>query len=43
MEAVANEFNSSLRFDPQLPMMAYTIRDPVVNGKLSFVVNYMYI
>ncbi|KAL8600736.1 hypothetical protein ACOMHN_057324 [Nucella lapillus] len=32
MELISNEFNSSLRFDPQTPNMAYTIRDPVVNG-----------
>ncbi|XP_076462186.1 NAD kinase 2, mitochondrial-like [Babylonia areolata] len=32
MEAISNEFNSSLRFDPQSPSMAYTIRDPVING-----------
>ncbi|KAK7100993.1 hypothetical protein V1264_023847 [Littorina saxatilis] len=32
MEAISDEFNSSLRFDSSTPLMAYTIRDPVVNG-----------
>ncbi|XP_074640492.1 NAD kinase 2, mitochondrial-like isoform X2 [Tubulanus polymorphus] len=29
---VAQQFNESLRFDPSAGHMAYTIRDPVVNG-----------
>ncbi|KAK7488487.1 hypothetical protein BaRGS_00020272 [Batillaria attramentaria] len=32
MESITNEFNSSLGFDPSTPLMAYTVRDPVVNG-----------
>lgn len=32
MEFITNEFNSSLIFDPSAPLMAYTVRDPVVNG-----------
>lgn len=36
VEAICNEFNNSLRFDPSTPLMAYTIRDPVVNGKYLF-------
>ena len=26
-------FNNSLKFDPSEPLMAYTIRDPVKNGR----------
>ncbi|PVD23404.1 hypothetical protein C0Q70_16673 [Pomacea canaliculata] len=32
LESVVKEFNDSLRFSPSSPCMAYTIRDPVVNG-----------
>lgn len=32
MEEITSEFNSSLRFDPSTQLMAYTVRDPVVNG-----------
>ncbi|XP_041358859.1 NAD kinase 2, mitochondrial-like [Gigantopelta aegis] len=32
LERIAQEFNSSLCFDASKLMMAYTIRDPVVNG-----------
>ena len=32
IQRVTNRFNSSLLFDPSLPVMGYTIRDPVVFG-----------
>ncbi|CAL1546583.1 unnamed protein product [Lymnaea stagnalis] len=31
-ETIMNKFNSSLRFDPSEPLMAYTIRDPIRNA-----------
>ncbi|KAH9518443.1 NAD kinase 2, mitochondrial [Bulinus truncatus] len=31
-ETIMNKFNSSLRFDPSEPFMAYTIRDPIRNA-----------
>lgn len=32
LSAITQQFNSSLRFDPSLPKMAYAIRDPVPHG-----------
>lgn len=32
MNKVASEFNNSLKFSPDDPRMAYTVRDPIVNG-----------
>ncbi|XP_033737954.1 NAD kinase 2, mitochondrial-like [Pecten maximus] len=32
MSKVASEFNNSLKFSPDEPRMAYTVRDPIVNG-----------
>ena len=31
---VAREFNNSLKFDPSEPCLGFTIRDPVINGKI---------
>ena len=33
LDRIAQEFNNSLRFDASKLMMAYSIRDPVVNGR----------
>ncbi|XP_038075892.1 NAD kinase 2, mitochondrial-like [Patiria miniata] len=32
LERIASKFNSSLLFDASVPTLAYTVRDPVVNG-----------
>ena len=31
-ERVADTFNKTLCFDPKSSLMAYTVRDPIVNG-----------
>lgn len=35
IEAVTNRFNNDIRFDPELNVMAYTIRDPISMGLTS--------
>lgn len=32
---VTDTYNATLRFDPSLPRMAYTVRDPVLNRTLA--------
>lgn len=35
IENIKSKFNESLIFDPSEIRMAYTVRDPVVNGRLT--------
>ena len=42
-EEITTIFNNSLRFDPSEPLMAFTIRDPVNNGKSIHIIKYTYI
>ena len=35
-DEIMNTYNNSLRFDPSKPLMAYTIKDAVKNGRAVF-------